>query len=56
MVYNWPVDMRGYMIARAGFVKGQSIIDIDTSFGLEAWKFYPEVKYASIDELLDSYL
>ncbi|PKU76976.1 isoflavone reductase homolog [Dendrobium catenatum] len=56
-IQEGPVDMRGsYMIAHAGFVKGQSIIDIDKSFGVEASELYPEVKYASIDELLDSYL
>ncbi|XP_020584143.1 isoflavone reductase homolog [Phalaenopsis equestris] len=49
-----PPDVRGsYMIAHAGFLKGQTMIDIDTSFGVEASELYPEVKYASIDELLD---
>lgn len=44
------------MIAHAAFLKGQTMIGIDAAFGVEASRLYPDVKYASIDELLDSYL
>ncbi|PKA55739.1 Isoflavone reductase like [Apostasia shenzhenica] len=52
-----PPEFKGhYYIAHAGFVKGQTMIDIDPSFGLEASELYPEVRYSSIDEQLDSFL
>ncbi|PKA55738.1 Isoflavone reductase like [Apostasia shenzhenica] len=52
-----PPEFKGhYYIAHAGFLKGQTMVDIDPSFGLEASELYPEVRYSSIDEQLDSFL
>ncbi|KAK8944188.1 hypothetical protein KSP39_PZI008617 [Platanthera zijinensis] len=49
--------LRGcYMVAHASFVKGQTMIDIDPLIGVEASELYPEVKYASIGEILNTYL
>lgn len=51
-----PELLGSYMVAHASFVKGQTMIDIDPLIGVEASELYPEVKYASIDEMLDTYL
>ncbi|KAG0474601.1 hypothetical protein HPP92_014287 [Vanilla planifolia] len=56
-IQEGPLETRGsYMIAHAGFIKGQTMIDIDSSIGVEASELFPEVKYSPIDVLLDGLL
>jgi len=51
-----PLDFV-YAIAHAGFVKGEMTnFEIDPSIGVEATELYPEIKYSTVDELLDQYI
>lgn len=39
------------------FVKGgQTNFEIEPSFGVEASELYPDVKYTTVDEILDNYV
>ncbi|KAL0561139.1 hypothetical protein IC582_001559 [Cucumis melo] len=44
-------------ISHSAFVKGDHTnFEIEASFGVEATKLYPEVKYTSVDEYLDQFV
>lgn len=51
-----PMDFT-YAIAHAGMVKGETTnFEIDPAIGVEASELYPEVKYTTVDELLNQYI
>lgn len=44
-------------ISHAVYVKGdQTNFEIEPSFGVEASSLYPDVKYTTVDELLDQFV
>lgn len=44
-------------ISHSAFVKGDHTnFEIEPSFGVEATKLYPEVKYTTVDEYLDQFV
>jgi uncharacterized protein YbjT (DUF2867 family) len=46
-----------FSIGHASYIKGdQTNIEIEPSFGVEASELYPDVKYTTVDELLNSFL
>ncbi|KAL0356697.1 UNVERIFIED_CONTAM: Phenylcoumaran benzylic ether reductase POP1 [Sesamum calycinum] len=51
-----PLNVR-LGICHSVFVKGdQTNFEIEPSFGVEASKLYPDVKYMTVDEMLDQYV
>lgn len=44
-------------ICHSVFVKGdQTNFEIEQSFGIEASELYPDVKYTTVDQMLDQYV
>ncbi|KAK4437756.1 Phenylcoumaran benzylic ether reductase POP1 [Sesamum alatum] len=51
-----PLNVR-LAICHSAFVKGdQTNFEIEPSFGVEASELYPDVKYITVDEVLDQYV